>query len=274
MRRVLKKTAVTEDCRASWAAAIIPWSALAAQVHSLVPWGRVLWGVVLTAAFALSARLLRGVTGSGAVAGGVLAFLLFLGGGPGAFAALIVVFLLTWVTTRLGHRRKRQLGTAEAGSGRSASQVIANVGIASATALGGLVSQHPALWLLASCAALAEAAADTTSSEVGQAVSDSAYLITHFRPVPVGTDGGISAAGTLAGIAAAVAVAAICAVTHVIAWTWLLPVAACGGLGMFMDSFLGATLERRRWLNNDAVNLLSTALAALFALFLYWSRSA
>ena len=274
MRRVLKKTAVTEDCRASWAAAIIPWSALAAQVHSLVPWGRVLWGVVLTAAFALSARLLRGVTGSGAVAGGVLAFLLFLGGGPGAFAALIVVFLLTWVTTRLGHRRKRQLGTAEAGSGRSASQVIANVGIASATALGGLVSQHPALWLLASCAALAEAAADTTSSEVGQAVSDSAYLITHFRPVPVGTDGAISAAGTLAGIAAAVAVAAICAVTHVIAWTWLLPVAACGVLGMFMDSFLGATLERRRWLNNDAVNLLSTALAALFALFLYWSRSA
>jgi len=274
MRHLLKKTAATEDCRACWAAAIIPWSALAAQVHSLVPWERVLWGVGLTAAFALSARLLRGVTGSGAVAGGILAFLLFLGGGPGAFAALIVVFLLTWVTTRLGHRRKRQLGTAEAGSGRSASQVIANVGIAAATALAGLVSRHPAPWLLASSAALAEAAADTTSSEVGQALSELAYLISDFRPVPLGTDGGISVAGTLAGIAAGATVAAVCAATRMIAWRCWLPVAAAGALGMLVDSFLGATLERRRWLNNDAVNLLSTAVAALFALFLYWSRPA
>ncbi|HYA95881.1 MAG TPA: DUF92 domain-containing protein, partial [Terriglobales bacterium] len=112
------------------------------------------------------------------------------------------------------------------------------------------------------------------SSEVGQAFSESAYLITDFRPVPVGMDGGISAAGTLAGIAAGATVAAVCAATRMIAWRCWLPVAAAGALGMLVDSFLGATLERRRWLNNDAVNLLSTAVAALFALFLYWSRPA
>jgi len=84
-------------------------------------------------------------------------------------------------------------------------------------------------------------------------------------------NGGISVAGTLAGMAAAVAVAAVCAATRMIAWHWLLPAAAAGTLGMFVDSFLGATLERRRWLNNDAVNLLSTFVAALFILFLYWS---
>jgi len=126
--------------------------------------------------------------------------------------------------------------------------------------------------LVASAAALAEAAADTTSSEVGQAVSESAYLITGFRAVPVGMNGGISVAGTLAGVAAALAVAAVCGVTHMIARYWLLPVAAAGAGGMFVDSLLGATLERRRWLNNDAVNLLSTLAAALFAFFLYWSR--
>lgn len=267
--RLLKKL------RARWvcgAAVIIPWPALVAQVHSLVPLGRILWALGLTAAFALSARLARGVTGSGAVAGGVLAFLLYLGGGPGALAALIAVFLLTWVTTRLGNRRKRQLGTAEAGSGRSASQVAANVGVAAAAALTGLVSRRPEAWLMASAAALAEAAADTTSSEVGQAVSDSAYLITDFRPVPVGMNGGISVAGTLAGIAAAVAVSAVCGATRMIAWHWLLPVAAAGTLGMFVDSLLGATLEGRGLLNNDAVNLLSTLVAALFILFLYWTR--
>jgi uncharacterized membrane protein len=43
---------------------------------------------------------------------------------------------------------------------------------------------------------------------------------------------------------------------------------SCAGavFGLFFDSLLGATLERRGWLNNDAVNFLSTASAAGFAL--------
>jgi uncharacterized protein (TIGR00297 family) len=222
-------------------------------------------------AFAISARLLRAVTLSGAIAGGVLAFLLFLAG-PGPFAALVAVFLLTWISTRVGYRRKRQLGTAEGRSGRSASQVIANIGIATAAAVAAILTGNASLWLLVSAAAFAEAAADTTSSEVGQAVSDSAYLITDFRPVPVGSNGGISAAGTLAGIVAALAVATVASAGGAIASHWLLPVTAAGILGMFVDSVLGATLERRRLLNNDAVNFLGTIVAALFALFLYWSR--
>jgi uncharacterized membrane protein len=35
---------------------------------------------------------------------------------------------------------------------------------------------------------------------------------------------------------------------------------------LLFDSVLGATLERRGWLNNDAVNFLSTLSAAAFAL--------
>jgi uncharacterized membrane protein len=43
---------------------------------------------------------------------------------------------------------------------------------------------------------------------------------------------------------------------------------SCAGaaFGLFFDSLLGATLERRGWLNNDGVNFLSTASAAGFAL--------
>lgn len=238
------------------------------QLYSLVHSKLTLWALGFTLAFAFTARWLRAVTLSGAIAGGILAFLLFVAGGPGAFAALIVVFLLTWTTTRIGHQRKRQLGTAERRGGRSASQVMANVGIAAVAVLLGLVTRHPA-GLVACSAALAEAAADTTSSEVGQAVSDSAYLITSFRPVPVGTDGGMSFAGTLAGVAAAALVAAVCCATRMIGTHWLLPVAAAGVLGMIVDSLLGATLERQQLLNNDAVNLLSTIAAALFALLLY-----
>jgi len=226
----------------------------------------------LTAAFALCARLLQAVTLGGAVTGFILAFFLFLGGGPGAFAALIVVFLLAAGTTRLGYGRKRSLGTAERASGRSASQILANVTVAAAAAMLAHASQHPAPWLLASAAALAEAAADTVSSEFGQAVSRAAYLITDFRLVAVGTDGGISLAGTVAGAVAALVVAVVCRLTDMIAPHWIFPVAGAGLLGMFVDSFLGASLERRRLLSNDAVNFLSTVAAALFVLFLYWSR--
>jgi uncharacterized membrane protein len=47
----------------------------------------------------------------------------------------------------------------------------------------------------------------------------------------------------------------------------MLAVSCAGGIfGLFFDSLLGATLERIGWLNNDAVNFLSTASAASFAL--------
>ncbi len=91
-------------------------------------------------------------------------------------------------------------------------------------------------------------------------------MITTLRAVEPGTDGAVSFAGTLAGMAAAGIVAAIGTLAlrgdldHVLA-------ISCAGavFGLFFDSLLGATLERRGWLNNDAVNFLSTASAAGFA---------
>ena len=86
--------------------------------------GRWVVAGVLTVAFTLLARLLRGVTNSGALAGAFSCFVLYAAGGPGAFAALITVFALAWATTRLGYARKLKLGNAERipGAGQSRSR--------------------------------------------------------------------------------------------------------------------------------------------------------
>jgi uncharacterized membrane protein len=49
----------------------------------------------------------------------------------------------------------------------------------------------------------------------------------------------------------------------------MLAISWSGGVfGLLFDSLLGATLERRGWINNDAVNFLSTASSAILALAL------
>src|SRR5690242_5893719 len=98
-----------------------------------------------TLGFATAARLLKGVTASGALAGGAVCFLLMLGAGWGGFAALGVVFVMTWVATRVGYRRKLQLGSAEGRSGRNAGQVLANLGPSTLAAVLYLWLQDPPL---------------------------------------------------------------------------------------------------------------------------------
>jgi uncharacterized protein (TIGR00297 family) len=117
-------------------------------------------------------------------------------------------------------------------------------------------------------AALAEAAADTASSEIGQVLGGRPRMITSFKAVDPGRDGAISLAGSMAGVVAAAIVAY--AGMWALGGGWRLFAVSCAGafFGLFFDSLLGATLEERGLLNNDAVNFLSTASAAGFALTL------
>ena len=237
--------------------------------------------LIIPIAFAMLGWAVGGVTVGGAVAGFLVAFLLFYGIGPGAFAVLFAVFVITWIATRMGRDRKQRLGVAERRHGRrTAGQVLANVGVSGAFAaivlIGHSVSHiSPTLGgvglITASIAALAEAAADTCSSECGEAFSDTAFLVPRFRRVPAGTDGAVTILGSLAGLMAAVLVAFLAAAIH------LLPVRAatvagfCGFLGTFVDTALGATLERRGILDNNGVNFSSTLAAAILALLVVMS---
>ena len=219
---------------------------------------------VITLSFAVVARVLRGVNLSGALAGGVACFLLFLVAGPGAFIALGALFLMTWLSTSLGYRTKHQLGIAERREGRNGWQISANLGVAALCSVAFAVSGNGA-WLTASAAALAEAATDTVASEIGQTRSQTAFLITTWEPVPAGTDGGITLAGTLTGVGAGVTMAAIAAGSGLVPLGQFWIPAVAGIFGMLVDSLVGATLQRRGWMTNESVNFWGTLTAAALA---------
>jgi uncharacterized protein (TIGR00297 family) len=222
------------------------------------------WAGAITLSFALVARLLHGVNRSGAWMGGLACLVLFAAVGPGAFAALAALFLMTWLSTRLGYSTKHQRGLAEHGEGRNGWQISANLGAAALSAVAFGITGNSA-WLTAVAAALAEAATDTVASETGQTLSHTAFLITTWDTVPAGTDGGISLAGTLSGVAAGMTIAAIAILSGMVPQARFWIPAACAVFGMLADSVLGAALQRRGWLSNEAVNLCGTLLAAAMA---------
>jgi uncharacterized protein (TIGR00297 family) len=227
--------------------------------------------VGISLSFALLTWLLKAATPVAAACGGVICLLLtaenvsvpqsLLHSG---LPALAILFVLTFAATRYGRAKKETRGLSESRTGRRASQVIANLGVAALLGAfsSGEVSIASTLAFGAALAALAEATADTLSSEIGQAIAGPAFLISNFRRVPPGTDGAISLAGTLAGLlgAAAVTFAGLPPQSFKILAFAAIFTAATAGL--FFDSLLGATLERRGYLGNDLVNFASTAFAA------------
>lgn len=232
-------------------------------------------------AFALGGLLaaltwsLRAATPAAAIAGGLFTAELYLAtpGWRTALWPLLALLLLTLAATRFGRASKEKLGVAEARRGRTASQVAANLGVA---VLAGIplgfshfffvprVFDRNAMQL-ALAAALAEAAADTLSSELGEVLGGEPRLLTTLRRVPAGTDGAISLAGTIAGCAAAAVVSLVASFALGLTPAQTATVALAATAGLFVDSLLGAVFERRGWLNNDAVNFLSSLATAILA---------
>jgi uncharacterized protein (TIGR00297 family) len=129
-----------------------------------------------------------------------------------------------------------------------------------------ITTHHEGAFLLALIAAFAEAAGDTVSSEIGQWISDRAYLITTFKPVPAGENGGVSTGGSIAGILASAAVVALAIAMGLCGKGMALIALAAAVAGNLLDSELGATLERRGLITNGIVNFCGTSFAGALAL--------
>jgi uncharacterized protein (TIGR00297 family) len=93
------------------------------------------------------------------------------------------------------------------------------------------------------------------------AIPGKTELITTWKTVPAGMDGGISLFGTMAACVAAAVMALAAALSGLVSLHHAAAIIYAAVLGTLVDSLLGALFERRGWLNNDLVNLFSTAAA-------------
>ncbi|MCL7983190.1 MAG: DUF92 domain-containing protein [marine benthic group bacterium] len=146
---------------------------------------------------------------------------------------------------------------------RNARQVLANSVVPAVAALLGAASVSPGAGA-AMAGAIAAMTADTWATEIGTGLRAPARLLVGWQPVRPGESGGVSLPGTLAGLAGATVIALVAALLPIAAWgparaATFLPVAAGGIVGLFTDSLLGATAERRFVrVDNETVNLLAS----------------
>lgn len=215
---------------------------------------------------------LRKLTVPAAMIGAMIACCIFIGAGFTGLSMLATFFVVGTFATRFKIKTKESFGAAEKDHGRRTSgQVIANAGIAALTGLTAwMLPGDAGIFRLMMAACFASATADTLSSELGTLYGRRFFNITDLRPGLRGDNGVISLEGSLIGIAGATFIAVIYCIG--LGWSnqfyWIV---LAGTIGNIADSLLGATLERRGSIGNNVVNLLNTLIAAVFALFLYWS---
>jgi uncharacterized protein (TIGR00297 family) len=239
-------------------------AALAATAASALP-----AAIAANAAVAAAGYFARTVTVSGAASGALLGIAILLTAGWAGWLLLLATFVMAVVTSRLGLRRKSLLGIAEARGGRrGAANAFANIGVAAAAAVLSALSYARGPALLAFVTALAAGGSDTAASEIGKAWGRRTHLISTLRPVAPGTSGGVTLEGTAAGFFGALALGALGVALGLVPARMLMPVVFGATIGSLTESAMGATLEGPGIVNNDVLNFLNTAIAAVAAVLL------
>jgi len=227
---------------------------------------RLLLAAAVNAALAGLAYAAKTVDRSGLVVGFLVGFSIFAFAGWQGFLILLTFFIIGSACTKIGYRRKAAAKLAqEKGGRRGARHALANAGVGMACALFLALTPHPVLFGLALAGAFATAASDTASSEIGQLLGRRTFLLTTFRPVPRGTEGAVSVEGTLAGVIASLVIGGLGALLGLYPWLGVAFVAVAAFVGTTFESLVGAALEKRNLLDNEALNFLNTLVGALVA---------
>jgi uncharacterized protein (TIGR00297 family) len=247
-----------------WAMSIVSQDLVVAAVTGLP--AALLVAVPVNLMVAAGGYAARTVSVSGALVGAVIGTLIYVCAGWQGWVLLLSGFLCAAVTSRMGLQRKTLLGIAEEHDGRrGGGNAIANTGVAAVAALLAVVSYATDAAMLAMAAALVAGASDTIASEIGKAWGTRTWALAPPRSVRPGTPGAMSIEGTAAGLVGAAALAGVAAALSIVPGSALLPIVVGATAGALAESLLAAAFEPSGVLNNDALNLINTAIAAYTA---------
>lgn len=201
-----------------------------------------------------------------------------------------VFFVSSSVLTQVSHYTSQAVATdldlrvnGHKPARRSGKQVWSNAFFFASFVLIAYLFVSPA-WSIAAVCALATATADTWATEVGMLPKEHQTVsIVNFKPVPQGTDGGISVFGTLAALLGSALVAATFMVfSYKDQLQLFMLISISGFLGCLVDSLLGATLQQRALqltrtiilfedttFSNHKVNWISTGIGGILGYFGY-----
>jgi uncharacterized protein (TIGR00297 family) len=230
-----------------------------------------LWGTIINLAFGGTAYALKMVRLSGFIGGFIVGTIIYVFGGYQLYLILITFFVLGSGATKFGYARKKSLGVAqEKGGARGWENAVANCSMGAFLALLAMLvpDERSIIFVAGFFGAFATAAADTVSSEIGQVLGKHPMLITTLRPVPVGTEGAISLEGTFAGIIASALLCGVGVVLQVISVPVALMCVVAAFIGTTVESYLGATLEQMKIIDNEIINFMNTLVGAAVAMAL------
>ena len=260
------RTHINDNIVVTLTAAFAMW-VMTQATHGPVAHADWIW-LGVNAVLAIAGYLAHTVDLSGLIGGFLLGAGILLFGGWQLYVVLLAFFVIGTAATKLGYRRKAAKGLAqERGGRRGFAHAFANTGMAAllamaASMIGG--SSVLPLWM-AAAASLVTAAADTTASEIGQLAGRIAFLPLSFRRVEPGTEGAISAEGTLAGVIAAAVVAAVAVFVFFQRFEprWFLVLVAAGTIGSYLESVIGSWNRKQATpVPNGVLNFVNTAIGA------------
>ncbi|XP_029019679.1 transmembrane protein 19 [Betta splendens] len=280
------------------------------------PW-RWLFSILIPLVLSVRALKRRSLDSTGALGALLVGFVLMMANFS-FFASLLTFFLTSSKLTRWGGEQKKKIDAEyKEGGQRTWVQVFCNGGVPTELALLYMIEvgpgeipidfgkQYSASWMcLSLVGALACCCGDTWASEVGPVLSKSQpRLITNWKEVPAGTNGGVTFIGLVSSFLGGLVVGVAYFITQLLfisdlhladpQWPIMVYGGVAGLLGSMLDSFLGAHMQYSGFdssigkvvsyesattkricgkpiLDNNAVNLFSSVIIALILPGVAW----
>ncbi len=188
---------------------------------------------------------------------------------PG-WSSVVIYLIFGSLVTKIGYKFKNEKGIAEKRGGKRGPE---NVWGSAATGLFFAIMvklnfTNLVFYKIGFAASFAAKLADTFGSEIGKRFGSNTYLITSFRKVERGTEGGISLEGTAASALGAIFMSLIMFILNIISTKYqFLIVAVSGFLATISESFIGAKFQDKYKLSNELVNSIQTSISSIIAIF-------